>query len=138
MSEYLMETLDDLCEIVSDELKKFTEKLQRTGVDMSTGDLERLDMLTHMLKSIKGTMAMMDDGYSGAYGGGSYANRYSRDGYGGGSYARGGSRRAMGGRYSRDAGDLAAQMREMLPNMPNEMTRMDMQRIIDRMEQMTP
>lgn len=133
MSEYLMETLDDLCVMASDELKKYTEKLQRAGGDMSAGDLECLDKLTHMIKSIKGTMAMMDDGYSNAYGG-----RYSRNGYGGGSYARGGSRRAMGGRYSRDAGDLAAQMREMLPNMPNEMTRMDMQRIIDRMEQMTP
>ena len=136
MSEYLMETLDDLCEMTSDELRKYTEKLQRAGGDMSAGDLECLDKLTHMIKSIKGTMAMMDDGHSGA--GGSYANRYSRNGYGGGSYARGGSRRAMGGRYSRDAGDLVAQMREMLPNMPNEMTRMDMQRIIDRMEQMTP
>lgn len=57
---------------------------------------------------------------------------------GGGSYARGGSRRAMGGRYSRDAGGMAAQMRDMLPNMPDEVTRMDMQRIIDRMEQMSP
>lgn len=133
MSEYLMETLDDLCVMASDELRKYTEKLQRTGVDMSAGDLERLDKLTHMIKSIKGTMAMMDDGHSGAY-----ANRYNRNGYGGGSYARGGSRRAMGGRYSRDAGGMAAQMRDMLPNMPDEVTRMDMQRIIDRMEQMSP
>ena len=138
MSEYLMETLDDLCVMASDELRKYTEKLQRAGGDMSAGDLECLDKLTHMIKSIKGTMAMMDDGHSGAYGGGSYANRYSRNGYGGGSYARGGSRRAMGGRYSRDAGGMAAQMRDMLPNMPDEVTRMDMQRIIDRMEQMSP
>ena len=134
MSEYLMETLDDLCEMASDELRKYTEKLQRAGGDMSAGDLECLDKLTHMIKSIKGTMAMMDDGHSGADGGGSYANRYSRNSYGGGSYARGGSRRAMGGRYSRDAGGLAMQVRDLMDEAPNEVTRQEMQRLAKMIE----
>lgn len=57
--------LEELCETVSEELKKANDKI-RTSDGLSAGDVEYLDKLTHMLKSIKTTMAMIEpEGYSG-------------------------------------------------------------------------
>ena len=143
-----LETLHELCEIVSRELEELQEKIRKAGGQMSAGDLEMLDKLTHTLKSLKTTIAMMeaDDGYSGRaymptyYGGRSYADG---NGMGGGnSYARGRSnvRRDSTGRYSRggysyDDGmtDLLEQMRGMIQELPEEKRR-KAQRLMDELE----
>ena len=87
-------TLYDLCEVVSRELEECNEKIRVAGGKLSPGDVEYLDKMTHMLKSIKTTIAMMEaeeDGYSENWGGMSYADgRRSGTRVGGSSMARGG------------------------------------------------
>lgn len=98
-----VEVLYDICEYLTEELKKANKELEKKGGEMSVGDLEVIDKLTHALKSTKTTIAMIEseeDGYSSAnYGGGGSSYR-------GSSYARGrrgNVRRDSMGRYSRDS-----------------------------------
>lgn len=128
----LYNTLDELCEKVSKELGKANEKL--TG-NMSAGDVEFVDKLTHMLKSIKTTMAMMDsEGYSsdaygnmGGYSRRTYPRRDSMGRYSGRGYSRG---------YSMDSGEMVEELRTLMNSAPDERTRREFQSFIDRMERM--
>lgn len=126
-----LEVLYDLCEVISRELDECNEKIRQAGGKLSAGDVDYLDKLTHALKSIKTTIAMMEadeeggNSYRGGnsrrympwYGGMSYeggnmggnSNRGGNSYEGGSSYARGG----RGGRgnnptgrnqYSREGG----------------------------------
>lgn len=108
----IMEELYDLCETLEKDLAKTNDKLRMAGGELSGSDLEYIDKLTHSIKSIKTTVAMIeaDDGFS-REGGGSYAGGNRGGGGGGGrsregggmSGARGRSRRT--GRYvSREGG----------------------------------
>lgn len=93
----LYEDLHEVCEMASSELGEMVDKVRNSGGKMNNADLEAVDKLTHTLKSVKTTMAMMDaEGDSGRYD----PNRTYNDGYG--SYAR---RRDSMGRYSRRAYD---------------------------------
>lgn len=168
----IMDELYELCETVEKDLAKTNDKLRKAGGEMTGADMEYVDKLTHSLKSIKATMAMIEgeDGYSGEGGmsgnmGGSYARggrggnrggggqgggRSSRGGsYEGGSYARGGGRGrgrnarrdSMGrysreGGYSRDAEEMVEQLRDMMEDAPDEQTRMDIERLVQKMERM--
>lgn len=97
----LYDNLNELCEMVEKDLTKTNEKLRMSGGEMSGSDLEYVDKLTHTLKSIKTTMAMLDSEGEESY--------YSRRG-GGSSYYReggqGGSRGGQGGQssYYREGG----------------------------------
>lgn len=96
-------------------LCKELEEIVRQG-ELSTGDLDVVDKLTHSIKSLVTIMAMEEGGYSndGDYSGarrrdsmGRYADSYDRS-YGG-SYGRYYDDRSMDGgysgrRYSRDEG----------------------------------
>lgn len=99
----IVEVLYDICEYLTEELKKANKELEKKGGEMSAGDLEVIDKLTHALKSTKTTIAMIEaeeDGYSSA----NYGNGGSS--YRGSSYARGrrgNVRRDSMGRYSRDS-----------------------------------
>ena len=82
-------------------------------------------------------------GQGGGQGGGSSNDGYSRRG--GGSYARGRGRNArrdsMGrysstGDYSRDAEDMVDQLRELMEDAPDDRTRQEFQRFIQKLEQM--
>ena len=119
-----LEILHELCEALMEELETIAEKIRKGG--MSAGDLETVDKLSHALKSIKTTIAMMeaDEGYSGEYRP-HYGTYY--DPRNGRSYAR---KRDSMGRYSRrgysyaDSMDgLLDEMREMLPDLPDEKRR---------------
>lgn len=128
-----IEILHELCKALMEELETIAEKIRKGG--MSAGDLETVDKLSHALKSIKTTIAMMeaDEGYSEAYMPRmSYEGRSYNDGrsYEGRSYARGRQRRDSMGRYSRrgysyadSMDDLLDEMREMLPDLPDEKRR---------------
>lgn len=131
------------CELLHEQLGDLVRKVKNNG--MSTGDLEKLDKLTHSLKSVKGTMQMEqaeEDGYSGMYPYMGYGRgSYERGGNSmtGGSYARGrGQRRDSMGRYSSERGysrnDLSDKMRELMEDAPDERTRREIQQMIDRLD----
>ena len=153
--ETLKKDLYELCETLSRALKEANDKLRNAGGKMSSSDMDFIDRLTHSLKSVKTTIAMMeademDDG--GSYG--SYGMRgYPRDGgsyrgsYDGGSYARGRGRYAnrdsMGRYSSRDgysrdgysgAGDMVEELRNLMQDAPDEATRQEFQRMIQKLE----
>ena len=113
--------LHELCETLSAEIAEYNDKIRAAGGKMSAGDLETLDKLTHALKSVKSVIAMADDGYS---------SRYPYDGgvYRGRSYAR----RDMRGRYSRN--DLLDKVRDLMDEAPDERTRSEMRRMMDKLE----
>lgn len=138
-----LEVLYDLCEVISRELDECNEKIRQAGGKLSAGDVDYLDKLTHALKSIKTTIAMIeadDEGgssYRGGnsrrympwYGGMSYegnmGNSYNR----GSSYARGRNNNPTGrNQYSREGGysyaeDMEAtkdEIRELSQKMPEE------------------
>ena len=119
----IMKELEALCEVLSDKIAEKTRKIRNGG--MSDGDLETVDKLTHSLASVKKIMAFMeDDGYSGSWPmDGSYRTMYR------GSYAR---KRDSMGRYSRN--DLADKMRELMHDAPDDRTRQEMQRMIEKLE----
>lgn len=166
MERYLND-LHEMSETLGRALKEANEKIRNVGGKLSPGDMDYVSKLSHGLKSVVTTIAMieadgMDDG--GSYGDGSYRRDYSRDGgsyrdgghdggsYGDGSYARGRGRYAKRdsmGRYSsrgysRDGysreggysghGDMVDELRELMQDVPDEQTRQEFQRLIQRME----
>ena len=54
----MYEVLEDLCRMIGHKLKEARDKAYESG-DISMGDIEYLDVLTHTMKSIKTTMAMI-------------------------------------------------------------------------------
>lgn len=151
--------LREMCDTVFDEIAEANKKIKASGGKVSAGDAAYRDTLTHTLKSIKTTMAMMEaegdgeEGYSGHYmmpyygrsyagnRGGSYEGMEGRS-YRGNSYARGrGARRDSMGRYSREgysraAGDLAEQLYDLMEEAPNDQIKHDMQRLAEKLGQM--
>lgn len=146
-----MRELYELKEMLCEELKEYGSKEK-----LDVGGLEIVDKLAHAIKNIdKIIEAYEEEEYS--ENGGSYArgNRtYSRAGNGGTSYARGGgrsyargrgssARRDSMGRYSREGGysrggpdEMAEQLQEMMQEAPNEQIRMELERVIAKLEQM--
>lgn len=131
-----MHELYELKDMLCKELKEYGEKGELTA-----GSLETIDKLAHAMKNLDRVIeAYEDDGeYSGrSYPdgmGGSYARgRYSREGR---SYARGrmNARRDSMGRYSRDDG-MVEELRDLMKDAPNEAIKRDIQRLVDKMEQM--
>lgn len=135
-----IEELEDLCEKVTDEISDANKKLRTGDGKLTAGDVEYLDKLTHMLKSIKTVVAMgeYDDEYSNNYRGGNRSNRGGS--YGDMSYARGrgrNARRDSMGRYSRDEAvdEMAEAIREGMHEMPEELKK-DAQRFLNKLESM--
>lgn len=148
-----IEILHKLCEALMDELEEYSIRVEKSD-NMSTSDLEAVDKLSHALKSIKTTIAMMEseeeDGNS--YRGGN-SNRYmpwygrmSYEGGRGGNSNRGGMSSARRGRannptgrnqYSRDGGYSYAEeefetvLKEAMEAAPDERMRDKLQRIMN-------
>lgn len=146
--EKKLEVLYDLCEVISRELDECNEKIRSAGGKLSAGDVDYLDKLTHALKSIKTTIAMMEaedeEGYSNRggnsrrfspwYGGMSYegsmgGNSNRGNNYSGRSYARGRANNPTGrNQYSREGGysyaedmeETKEEIRELSQKMPEE------------------
>ena len=125
----IMKDLEMLCDVLSDKLSEKTRKVKNGG--MSDGDLDTIDKLTHALASVKKIMAFMDDEeYSGNYPG--YRESY-RGSYRGGSYKRDRMGRYSGERgYSRN--DLADKMRDLMMDAPDDRTRQEIQRMVEKLE----
>ena len=146
-----LDTLYDLCETVSKELETANEKIRNSGGELSAGDLEYLDKLTHTMKSLKSTIAMIEaseEGYSGYYWDGRYYydgnmsmdNRGGRgSNRGGNSYGRGRNSygmRSSRGRYSRDDNneDFIEEIEELMEKAPDEQTRKKFERLLMEMK----
>lgn len=132
-----VKSLHKLCDVLTEELEEYSRKIEKAD-KMSAGDLEAVDKLSHALKSIKTTIAMMesegeDGGYSnrgympnwGGYayeGGNSYAGRMNakRDSMGRYSRTRGTSYGGNGYSYAEDMEATKDEMRELAQKMPEE------------------
>ena len=130
-----IEDLHELCETISREIGEANEKIRKAGGKLSGEDLTYLDKLTHTLKSLKTTIAMMEaeDGESG---------RYSMPHYGGynygGSYRRG---RDSMGRYTSRRGysyddGMIEELRSLMESAPYERTKSEFRQFIAKMEKM--
>lgn len=136
-----------LIEYICDELEELERKADKDG-KLSMAEIQYGDMLAHFKKNLLKGEEMMEDGegYSMNMGGG-----YSRRGDGDrtyrveGSYARGrrgNVKRDAMGRYSRRGGysmagdEMIESLRELMQDAPDEQTRMEFQRFIQKMEQM--
>ena len=136
-----LDTLYELCDIVSKELEEATEKIHNAGGKLSGSDVEYVDKLTHTLKSIKTVIAMEEagDGYSHDDGRYRTYHPYMR----GGSYARGRGSRAKRdsmGRYSSmyydGVDDMMDKLNDLMNEAPDEKTKAEFKKFIAKMEQM--
>lgn len=142
--DYLKD-LHEMCETLSRELGEANEKVRQSGGSLNGSDLDYIDKLTHAIKSIKTTIAMIEseDGESGMY---PYYRSFAQNGnqgsyrrgsYNQGSYAR---RRDSMGRYSsrgysRDD-DMIAELRDLMNEAPDDKMKQEFQRFIDKIERM--
>lgn len=112
-----MHVYEQIKDMLCAELEDYADKRE-----MSTGDLDVIDKLTHSIKSLETIIAMEDAGYSGRYpDDGRNGRSYNR----GASYARGNgrgrgtnARRDSMGRYSSD-GDYS--MDEAIDDMMDQL-----------------
>ena len=120
-----------LCETVSEAIHKANERIAQSGGQLTRDDVTYIDGLTHSLKSIKAVLRMLDededDGYSGDYVR-PMDRRYSRTGHRHYSMDRDGH-----DGYSR-TGSMAERLRDAMRDAPDEKTRAEIQRLLDRLE----
>ena len=148
----VIKDLKEMKETIAREIAEANDRIRKSGGDLNAGDVEIIDKLTHSMKSLATTVAMLEaeEGYSenwGPYGyeggqGGGYSGRERRNGYSGngggysreyrGRYSREG--RNQYGRYSRDDG-MMDHLRMMMDEAPDEQTRMEIKRLMDKMDQ---
>ena len=123
---------DKLCQ----ELEEYGDK------ELSAGSLSTIDSLAHTVKNLDKIIETYEEqGYSGDYDNmdgsydGSYGRRYSRErGY---SRARGrNARRDSMGRYSKDTKMMVHELRELMEDAPDERTKMEFKKFIERVEHM--
>lgn len=149
-----------LMEYVCDELEELERKAGKEG-KLSMAETEYANMLTNMKKNLLKTDEMMGEGefsmagnmesYRGNRGRSNENRSYARNGRsnrgsyeGTYDYARGrgrnANRDAMGRYssegYSMDAEDMVEQLKDMMEDAPDEMTRKEFEKFIRKMEQM--
>ena len=127
--------LCDLKDTIANEITQANKEIKKSGGDLNTGDIDMIDKLTHAMKSLVTTCAMLEadnSGYSGDYYSRSDYGRDTRNGYSGnyGGYARNESRYTRNG-YSRNGWN--DHLRQMMDEAPDEQTRMDIKKLMDRM-----
>lgn len=144
-----MHELYELKEKLCKELKHYSNE------EITSNNLSLIDKLSHAVKNIDKIIEKYEEEEGASYGYGSYEGSYrggrsNRGSYNNGnSYARGRGRNAKRdsmGRYSSTGGsyndgysrnaDIAAELREMMMDAPDEQTRMEYQRVISKLEQM--
>lgn len=130
-----MKELYELKEMLCDELKEYGKK----GELKNAGTLDVVDKLAHTVKNLDKIIESYEEGESGmypyAYNDGmdnrSYRRSYRGDGR---SYAQ---RRDSMGRYSGrgySRHGLTDKLRDLMEEAPDENTRMEIQRLVDKME----
>lgn len=133
----LYDNLEELCETVAEEIREANGKIKKAGGKISPGDVEYLDKLTHMLKSIKTTKAMMESEHSyddmGTYARGRNARRDSMGRYSGERHYMPYNRSYDGNSYG---GDMVSELRELMNEAPNTQIRNKFQQFIEEVERM--
>ena len=133
----IYELKDKLC----DELEEYGEK------KLDAGSLDVIDKLAHSIKNLDKIIEKYEgEDYSSAYDDGMMGGPYERDGNRYGSryaMARGdgrgrgrNARRDSMGRYSSDSRMMVDELRELMNDAPDERTKMEFKRFIEKMEQM--
>ena len=137
----IYELKDKLCE----ELEEYGDK------KLDAGSLEVIDKLAHTVKNLDKIIEKYEDeDYSSAYDDGMMGGYYDRDGNRGGNryssryaMARGdgrgrgrNARRDSMGRYSSDNRMMVDELRDLMNDAPDERTKMEFKRFIEKMEQM--
>lgn len=142
--------MHNLMKYICDELDELDRKAKEGKLSMS--ETQYGDLLAHFKKNLLKSEEMMDDSEYSEYddysmnrgsqgrtrmGGRSYAMRGGPYDYDGGSYARGrrNAKRDSMGRYSRDEG-FADELKGLMEEAPDEQTRMELRRMIEKMEMM--
>jgi hypothetical protein len=131
------ELKDKLC----DELEEYGDK------KLDAGSLEVIDKLAHTIKNLDKIIEKYEDeDYSSAYDDGMMGGAYDRDGNRGGNrysaryaMARGrgrNARRDSMGRYSSDNRMMVEELRDLMNDAPDERTKMEFKKFIDKMETM--
>ena len=126
----IYELKDKLC----DELEEYGEK------KLDAGTLDVVDKLAHTIKNLDKIIESYEEeqGYSrDMYDGMAYEDRGR--GMEGRSYARGRTgnvRRDSMGRYSRDNKMMVHELRELMEEAPDERTKMEFKKFIEKMEMM--
>lgn len=133
-----------LIDFVCEELEELERKADKDG-KLSMQEVQYADTLAHMKKNLLKSEEMMEEsGYSmdGSYDG---RSSYNGDSYrrGGGrssrrSYARGG-RRSSRRAYSMDgysSDDMMEELRELMQSAPDDRTRKEFERFIQKIETM--
>lgn len=123
-----------LLDYTCSELEDIEKKAEKGGLSMS--EVQYADTLAHLKKNLLKSEQMEGEseysmrGYTSRtmplYYGNSYAGRRNARLDSMGRYSREG--------YSRAAEDMAVQLRDLMEDAPDEQTRMDIKRIIDRMK----
>ncbi len=153
-----MDAIYELKDMLCEELEEYGKKDK-----LDVGGLEIVDKLAHTIKNLdKIIESYEDEEYSGAYEG-SYEGGMGTGNMGGGSYRRGSyarerdgrsrrgsyamargdgrgrgrnARRDSMGRYSRDGKMMAQELRELMEDAPDERIRMELQKVIQKVENM--
>lgn len=143
--------MDKLIGFVCDELDDLERKVSKDG-KLSMAEVQYMDTLAHAKKNLMKGEEMSEEGYSGMM----YPRYYGDDrSYRGGrsyaderSYARGdgrgrgrNARRDSMGRYSRAgysmaAEDMVDELHELMEKAPDEMTKREFKKFIDKIETM--
>ena len=137
----MYDELKHICEILENELANVNKKLDKSDGVLSGDDISYIDKLTHSIKSIKTTIAMMeaeDGGESGRYMPNSYGMYGTNGGYNGNSYRRG---RDSMGRYTSRRGysyddGMIEELRSLMESAPDERTKSEFRQFIAKMEKM--
>jgi len=136
----MYDELKHICEILENELANVNKKLDKSDGVLSGDDISYIDKLTHSIKSIKTTIAMMEaeDGESGRYMPNSYGMYGTNGGYNGNSYRRG---RDSMGRYTSRRGysyddGMIEELRSLMESAPDERTKSEFRQFIAKMEKM--
>ena len=140
-----IETLHELCDTVMHEIEESNDKIRATGNKLTSGDVDYIDKLTHTLKSLKTTIAMLeaDSGYSTWY----IPRYYGEDAdhmTNGRSYTRGRTytKRDSMGRYSRgmrgysyadSMEDIISDIHGIMHELPEEKRR-KVERLVNELE----
>jgi hypothetical protein len=155
-----LKDLYELCEFLNADVKKINAQIRAAGGEINRDTLNYLDKLTHSLKSVKTTIAMIEEAENGYSERGTSYARGDRTGrvhwndgtmsYADNSYARGRTgnvRRDSMGRYSRDDmrysnggysmdnDDLIDELNDLMRDADDKM-KPEFQRFIKKLEQM--
>ena len=132
-----------LIEYICDELDELEKKADKGG-KLTTAELQYGDTLAHFKKNLLTAEAMMDADNEHSYDDQSYARGGNRGGRRGGanqygSYARGNYNRNTYSRergYSMSSEDLADELRNLMNDAPDEHTKQEFRKFIDKIERM--